>query len=84
MAYGWHHRGTGEGGPGGLKPFQLNVSAVQEVKLQWHDCLPRQQVTTGLPHLLWPKHTLGPSCQSNRAISGQPASGTKLLKQKML
>lgn len=28
---------TGEGGPGGLKPFQLNVSVMQEVKLKWQD-----------------------------------------------
>ena len=35
------HGCTGEGWPGGLKPFQLNVSVMQEVKLKGQDCLPR-------------------------------------------
>lgn len=69
---------TGEGGPGGLKPFQLNVSVMQEVKLKWQDCLPKATGDNRPPTpVVAQTHThTGLRCQSNRAISGQPASGT--------
>lgn len=65
------HGCTGEGWPGGLKPFQLNVSVMQEVKLKGQDCLPRATGDNRPPTpVVAQTHThTGPSGQTEQSVA---------------
>lgn len=84
--YGWHHRGTtsGEGGPGGLKPFQLNCCAGSKAKVaglppQGNRWQPASHTCCGPNTHTW---ALAAS-QTERSVASLLLA-PKLLKQKML
>ena len=83
--YGWHHRGrtTGEGGPGGLKPFQLNCCAGSKAKVaglppqgnRWH-----RPPTPAVAQT----HTRALAASQTEPSGASLLLASKLLKQKML